>query len=346
MPHKAATLALGLAALFAVTGCGGGAPSSSAPGANQLVIYSGREQELVAPLYERFEKQTGIEVDVRYGESPELSATLAEEGEHTKADVFYAQDAGAIGALASGGRLSALRPETLAKVPARFRAPDGTWVGVSGRVRVLAYNTDELRAAELPASIFGLVSPRWKGKIGMPPGNASFQSFVTAMQLSVGRERTKRWLEAMKRNDIKVYEKNGQVVEAIARGEIVAGLVNHYYVFELRAEQPDAPVANHFFAGTDPGTFVNVSAVGVLRGAEHALAARKFVDFLLGEGQHYLANATDEKEYPLASGSGARAASELKPLASIKGPDVELSGLGERLRDTVELIDSVGFSAS
>src|SRR5688572_31022252 len=173
-------MVLAVAALLGVAaGCGG----DDDPGADdKLVVYSGREEELVGPLFERFEEETGIDVEVRYGDSAELAATIAEEGDNSPADVFFAQDPGSLGAVEEEGLLAELPDDQLERVDERFRDPDGRWVGTSGRVRVIAYNTDELSENEVPDSVFELTDPKWKGKIGIPPTNASFQAFVTAMR--------------------------------------------------------------------------------------------------------------------------------------------------------------------
>ena len=202
-----------LLAALALAGCGGNDNGSS----DTLVVYSGREEELVAPLFERFEQETGIDVEVRYADSAELAATIAEEGDNSPADVFFAQDPGSLGCRRRAAREAPGRGAR----PRRRRASattQGRWVGTSGRARVIVYNTDELSEDEVPDSVFDLTDPKWKGKIGIPPTNASFQAFVTAMRLDAGEERTKQWLEELKANDPKFYEKNTPIVEAVAVG--------------------------------------------------------------------------------------------------------------------------------
>ncbi len=240
-----------VATLLAVltVGCGG---NETAAGDGTLTVYSGREEEIVERLFEQFEEETGISVEVRYGDSAELAATLSEEGDSSPADVFFAQDAGSLGAIAEEGLLAELPQRILDRVDSRFRDPDGRWVGTSGRVRVVAYNTEALSEADLPSSILDFTDPRWKGKIGFPPTNASFQAFVSAMRLTLGEEETRAWLEGIKANEPKLYEKNFQVLEALAAGEIEVGFTNHYYLFLLKEEQPDAPVANHYLGAGDP----------------------------------------------------------------------------------------------
>lgn len=328
-------------ALAAATlaGCG-----SSGADENKLVIYNGREVEIAQPLYDKFEQQTGIELEVRNAESPELAATIQEEGENSPADVFYAQDAGAIGSVSAEGLLAPLPVNVDDKIDARYRDADGRWSGVTGRVRVLAYNTEAVQKNDLPKSVLDLTTPEWKGRVGIAPGNASFEAFVTAMRLDLGDEKTEQWLQGMKSNDVKTYEKNSQIIDAVAKGEVDAGLVNHYYLYELKSEDPDAPVANHFFANGDPGALVNVSAVGVLASAKHKKQAKQFIEFLMAEGQEYFATEAEEREYPLVK--GVAAPEGLPPLDEIQGPDVNLSTFGVELPATVKMIESVGFSGN
>ena len=329
------------AAVWLAAGCGGG---DSGGDGGTLTVYSGREQELVEPLFERFEDETGIDVEVRYGDSAELAATMAEEGGNTPADVFFAQDPGSLGAVEAQGLLATLPDAILDRVDGRFRDPDGHWVGTSGRVRVLVYNTDEVSEAELPASVVELTDPKWKGRIGVAPTNASFQAFVSAMVIELGEGRTREWLEGLKANDPKLYDGNTPIVEAAAAGEIEVGLVNHYYLYLVKEEQPDAPIENHFFPGDDPGALVSVAGAGVVDGSDEEDEARRFVEFLLAdEAQRFYVDEAEEAEYPLAGGIAPKEG--LPPLDRLGGPEIELDELGPRLERTLELLNEVGFTA-
>jgi iron(III) transport system substrate-binding protein len=306
-------------------------------------VYSGREEEIVEPLFEDFEAATGIDVQARFGDSAELAATLLEEGDNSPADVFFAQDAGALGAVAAQGLLAELPEGVLERVDARFRDPGGRWVGTSGRARVIAYNTDLVAESDLPGEVSGLTDPAWKGLIGIAPTNASFQAFVSAMRLTAGDDETRAFLEGLQANDVRVYEGNSRIVEALATGEIAVGLVNHYYLALLKADDPDAPVANHFLEGGDPGALVNVAGVGIVTGAEHAEAARQLVEFLLSdEGQTFYREEAEEDEYPLVA--GIPGPEGLPPLEELQGPDIRLGDLGAALEGTLELIAEVGLT--
>ena len=332
---KGITTIVVLALALLAAGCGG---DEAAGG--PLTVYSGREEELVAPLFEKFTDATGVDIEVRYGDSAELAATIAEEGDNSPADVFFAQDPGSLGAV--DPQLEELPQATLDRVAARFRDAEGRWVGTSGRTRVLAYNTDRVQESDLPASVLELTRPEWKGRVGVAPTNASFQAFVTAMRLSLGDERTREWLEALRANGAKTYEKNLPIVEAVAAGEVDVGLVNHYYLALVKEEQPDAPVANHLFEAGDPGTLVSVAGAGVLASTDQRDDAEAFVEFLLSEdAQRFYVDQAEENEYPLVAGIDPPAG--LVPLDEIQGPDVELTAFGAELESTVELLRETGW---
>jgi len=306
--------------------------------AQEITVYSGRSKSLVDPLFAKFTAETGIKLNARYGDTAELAATLMEEGGASPCDVFFAQDAGALGAISAKGLFSTLDQTILDKVDAKFRSDTGLWVGVSGRARVLAYSVERIKGDDLPDSVFGLTRPEWKGRVGWPSTNASFQSFVTAMRLLNGDEKTKDWLVAMKANGVKDYAKNAAAVQAVASGEVDAVLVNHYYLYGFLKTQPDFPVANYFFDGGDAGALVNVAGVGIMKTSKAGKDATTFVDWLLGnEAQTYF--ATDTVEYPLASGVAADP--RLVPLAEIEQPNIDLSNLDD-LQGTLKLMREAG----
>ncbi len=334
--------------LTVMSACGGGdpapaaAPSGSATASGtgaSLTVYSGRNENLVGPLIDKLKTATGLDVQVRYGDSAELAAQILEEGDNGRADLFFSQDAGALGALSKAGRLAAIPQATLDKVPAAYRGGDGTWVGVSGRSREIVYDPREVPAP--PQSVLDLTKAEHKGQVGWAPTNASFQSFVTALRVLNGEDKAKQWLEDMKANDTKVFPNNGAILDAVDAGEIRFGLINHYYWFEKIAEKGESAVPSKlaFLPGGDPGALVNVAGVGVLKTSANAEAAQKAVDFLLSpEAQKYFADET--KEYPLIG--GVATAPGLPALDSLKGPDLDLSRL-DSLAQTLALLQDVGL---
>lgn len=306
----------------------------------KLVIYSGRNENLVGPLIERFRNETGVDVQVRYGETAEMAATILEEGDNSPADVFFGQDAGALGALAQDGRLATLPDDLLAQVDPRFRSKDGQWIGTSGRARVLVYNTEQVKTEELPQDIWGLTDPKWKGNVGWAPSNGSFQAFVTALRVVEGDEKAQEWLAGMVNNDAKAYANNDAIVAAVASEEIASGLVNHYYMYRYQAERGGgAPIANHYFPAGGAGSLLNVAGAGVLNTSQRKDTATQFIAFLLStEAQQYFAGETDE--YPLA-GQNIQTNPSVKPLSEIAVPDIDLSNLND-LQGTLDLLQRAG----
>jgi iron(III) transport system substrate-binding protein len=309
--------------------------SSAATNSESITLYSGRSEDLIAPLLASFTAETGIEVSVRYGESSEMAATILEEGENTKADVFLSQDAGALGAVTGEAKTFPFPEDVLNLVPAEYRAEDGSWVGVSGRARVLAYNPDLV--TDIPKSVFDLADPGWKGRIAIAPTNASFQSFVTGMRVTEGDERTAEFLAAMKENAV-FYEKNSQILDAVEDGEVAAGLLNHYYWFEKAAEIGNENMNSKisWFADGDAGNLVNVAGVSLLSDNPNALV---FASWLLGEtAQKYFLENTFE--YSMTSDVAPDPS--LPKLSEIKGPEIDLSDLSS-LEQTLQLLSEAGL---
>lgn len=337
-PWKLLALVLGLAMVAGACG-DDGSEATDAEGGGELVVYSGRNEDLVAPLIERFEEASGISVEVRYGDTAEMAAQILEEGDNSPADVFFGQDAGALGALAKEGRLTELSDAQLSLVADGLKDDEGRWVGTSARARVVAYNDEELTEDDLPDSILGFADPEWEGRIGWAPTNASFQSFVTALRVIEGEEGARAWLEGIQANDPIAYDNNVAVIEAVAAGEVSVGFVNHYYLFQFLAEDPDYPVSNKLYGGGDPGGLVNVAGTGILDTASNADEARAFVDFLLStEAQTYFAEETFE--IPVAD--GVQPVEGVPTLAEVTLATVDLNELDD-LAGTLELLTELGI---
>lgn len=325
-------IALAAATLIVVSACASNGGDAEGP----LTIYSGRSEELVQPLIDDFMESTGIEVEVRYAGSTDLAATLLQEGEATDADVFYAQDPASLGSVAS--MMTELPESTLDQVDSRFADQDGRWIGTSGRVRTFIHNTGT--SIELPESIDEVTDPRWAGHLGVAPTNGSFLAFVAAMILERGEDATLQWLEALAANDPQDFPGNSPIVAATDAGEIEGGLVNHYYVFRLRAEGAGDDAENWFFPAGGVGNLVMPAGVGIIEGTDMPESAQRFVEFLLSsEAQEYF--ATETFEYPLVD--DVDPVEGLPPLSEIESPDLDLSALADLLDDATRLVTEAGL---
>ncbi|MEZ5411540.1 MAG: extracellular solute-binding protein [Acidimicrobiales bacterium] len=322
-------------------GTGGENSAGAGAGSDTVTIYSGRTENLIDPILDDFTAETGIEVEVRYGQSADLALLIEEEAAagQVRADVFLSQSPGSIGLLEASGRLAPLPDDVLALVPENVRDSDGRWIGFSGRQRVMVYHPELVAETELPASVFDLTDPAWKGRVGIAPSNGSFQDFVTTMRATEGDEATAQWLEAMVANDVVSYANNNAIVAAVARGEIDAGLVNHYYNHQFLAEDPSHPARNHQLASDDPGATLITTGAAIPDGAANPGGAAELITFLLGErGQRYFADQTFE--YPLATGMAP--SGEVPPI-DFADADIDVAALGGGLTATRDLIIGAGL---
>ncbi len=324
-------IALTLPLLAACTGSG-------SKDADSLVIYSGRSESLVGPVIGQFEEATGIEVSVKYGSTSEIAATLLEEGDNTLADIFFAQDPGGLGSVAN--MLAELPDEVLDSVPSWARSPDDRWVGISGRARVVAYNTATLSEDDMPDSLWGFTDPSWKGRIGWPPSNASFQTMVTAMRVIWGEQRARQWLEGIQANEPSVYPKNTPAVAATAVGEVDVAFVNHYYLYRFIQEEGEGFGArNYHLTDGGPGSLIMVAGAGILESSNNRDNAERFLNFMLSTvAQQYFAGQT--YEYPLVE--GVKTNRLLTPFEEINNPEIDMASLAD-LKGTQSLLRDLGI---
>ena len=323
--------------------CGDDSSSDAASGggtADSITLYSGRSPELIEPLLDAFTEATGITVDARFGDSAELALLIQTEGDSSPADVFISQSPGALGLLAGEDRLVPLDQGLVDLVPEGFAASDGTWVGLTGRVRVLVYNADLVDPADLPASVLDLTDAAYAGRVGVAPTNGSFQDFVTAMRNELGDSATLEWLESMATNGSPNYPKNSAIVEAVGRGEVEMGLVNHYYNLRALEADPSLPSVNHFLPSSDLGSLVIVTGGAVLTSSEAAATGQELLTWLLSE-EAQAAFAAETQEYPLLP--GVDAPTGLPGLGGFAADTIDYDLLGDGLTGTVELIRESGI---
>src|SRR5919107_115669 len=324
---RATAVAAALAACLTVAACGGGsseAGSGSTAGGqgDGLTLYNAQHESLMKLMTDGFTKQTGIKVTMRSGDDFELANQLVQEGEASPADVFVTENSPAMTLVDSKKQFAPVDAKTLAQVPAQYVPSDKNWVGFAARSTVFAYNSKQLKQANLPASLLDLADRKWKGKIGMSPGGADFQAIVSAVLELKGEAATAQWLKGLKEN-AKIYQGNTTVMKAVNSGEIAGGIIYHYYWYKDRAESGanSKDVELHFFGKQDPGAFVSVSGAGVLQSSKKAEQAQQFVQYLTSkQGQKILADS-DAMEYSIAKNSPPNSA--LKPIAQLEAPKVD-----------------------
>jgi len=272
----------------------------AAPAKTVLTVYSGRGESLVGGLFEQIPEDAPFEVEVQYGKTSEMVTRLLTEGAQSPADIIFAQDSGHLGVLADRGVLSTLPRLITDQVDARFQDSQGRWVGTSGRLRVLVYDSAKLGPAQLPQSLEELALPKWKGKLGWSPANGSLHAHVSALRHAWGEDKTRDWLRAVEANQPTRYPKNSPQVAAANDGAIELGWVNHYYLHRLKKEGRKAQNWS-FPTPRDPGNVLMVSGVGIRQGSTKIKAAEAFVAWLVSDPvQTYFAQVGFE--YPTRPG--------------------------------------------
>lgn len=332
-------------AAFAIlaTACGDDDSDAAAEGdgtAESITVYSGRSEDLIQPLLDEFTAETGIEVEARYGDSAELALLIQTEGDSSPADVFISQSPGALGLLAGEDRLATLPSSLTDLVADGFAGSADEWVGITGRVRVVVYNADLVDPADLPSSVLDLTDEAYAGRVAVAPANGSFQDFVTAMRNELGDDATLEWLEGMAANGAPNYPKNSAIVEAVGRGEVEMGLVNHYY--NLRALEADPSVAsvNHFLPADDLGALVIVTGGSVLASSDAPATGEQLLTWMLSESTQ-ATFAVETQEYPLLT--GVAAPDGVPSLDGLAVDTIDYDLLGDGLTGTIELIRESGI---
>jgi iron(III) transport system substrate-binding protein len=345
---------LAVTVAIVTTACGGGGndsgdrtpadrtASGGKPDADTLTVYS-RDQEIAEPLFEQFERETGIKVRARWGNPVDLADQIIEDGAKSAADVFYGPFSDALGSLSAAGRLATLSDEQLGRVPEAYRSSERTWAAVSGRANVVFYNTDKLSERDLPDSIEGFADPAWRDRIAWDPNARSLQAAVVALSQVKGEDAARGWLERMQANSPAVFRGvpfgAGPIIDAVAAGEIAeVGFGSHFYLYDMQADGDAKNVAARFYPG-DPAGLLSADGVGIIEGTDNKAAANAFVDFMLSQtAERYF--AAGEAEIPIANGAKPRESRLTADDLAVPGLDVQQL---QELDDARELLTELGI---
>jgi len=321
----------------------GGTPMADMPSlSGELTVYSGRGEFLVGQLIEFIEERNPeLDLSVRYGGAADLANQIRTEGQSSPADVFFTVNAGILGLLANDGRLQSLPDDVLAIGREGYQDPEGRWIGTSGRVRAVPYNTDALSEGDIPDDILNFPGADvLSDDMGWATTYGSFQGFVTVMRIRNGEQRTREWLRGMVDLGIQQYSDEFRVAQAVADGEIRAGFTNHYYVIRVLDGRPDAPL-DMTFTENDAGSFFNVAGAGVVDTASDATLAANFVRHLLSaEAQDYFAQSATF-EYPMIP--EVEPIERLPDFDELNPPDLDLAEFAKAdINETIDLLEEEG----
>jgi len=332
-----------MAVLLVVTALTVAACGGAGGGSSSILLYNGQHPELTQAEVSAFKHATGISVALRTNDGVVLADQLMQEGAGSPADAYFTENSPELVHLSEHHLLARLPKSVLGQVPARYRAPQGTWVGVALRVSALVYNPKLITRSQLPTSILDFAAPRWKGKVAVAPLDSDFPPVVGAVIATHGVTAAAGWVDALQRNAV-VYQDDEAVVSAVNGGNVPVGVINQYYWYRLRREVGANRMhsALYYFPGGDPGSVVNISGAAVLQSSKHRAEAERFIGFLVSRKGQELIRAGDDYEYPVRPGVSPNP--QEPPLGRIAHTSISALALGNDLRAS-QMIANAGFGS-
>lgn len=339
---------LSLVVLAAACGRSSPAAPTAAGDPGEVNIYSGRHYDSDLAIFDAFTAETGIKVNVIEAAGDALIERLALEGEASPADLFLTADAGMLWRAKSRGVLRPIADEgVLARAPEQFRDPEGEWVGLSKRARVIIYNK-QAGAPEGLDAYEDLADPSLRGTICVRSStNVYNQSLLAAIVARQGREAALDWARGVAANFAREPEGNDTAqIEAVAAGICRLGVVNTYYVArydgtgDAAKDSIGASIGVIFPNQETTGTHVNVSGAGVARHAPNPEGAEKLLAYLLRD-EVQGAFALGNNEYPVVA--GVPASGPVAALGSFREDDLPMAALGENQAEAVKVFDEAGW---
>ena len=305
----------------------------------ELTLYNGQHKEIGEAIAQAYEAKTGIHVNVRKGSSNQLASQVMEEGQRSPADVIYTEESPPLNNLGEQGFLAKIDDSTLDMLPPDYVAKDGSWMGVTARVRVVAYNPKLIDEKDLPETVLDFAEPQWQGKVGFVPTSGAFQEQAVAIIKLHGREAAEEWLTGLRAFG-KTYTNNMVALKAVENGEIATVLVNNYYWFALQREKGQLDSKLHYFSNGDAGGLITISSAAALKSSKHPREAQALLAYMASEeGQRVITQTT--AEYPLHKGMVSDRG--LKPFDELQAPAITPADIGNA-EDALDLERDVGLN--
>ncbi|MBS0329192.1 MAG: extracellular solute-binding protein [Proteobacteria bacterium] len=314
--------------------------------AENVVVYSARNEQLIKPLFDAYTRDTGVQIKFITDKEGPLMARLKAEGRNTPADVLLTVDAGNLWQAAEEGLLRRIQSETLqANVPAHLRDPNNEWFGLSVRARTLVYNTNMVKPADL-STYEDLANPKWKDRLCLRTSKKVYnQSLVAMMITEYGEGKTEDMVRGWVANlATSPFPDDTKAMEAVAAGQCDVTLVNTYYFGRLMAKQPNLPLAifwpNQNLKNKAAGVHVNISGAGVTRYARNPAGAQKLIEWLSSDkAQNLFADVN--LEYPV--NPGVTPDKTVAAWGSFRQNLVNVKEAGSLQAKAVKLMDRAGY---
>jgi iron(III) transport system substrate-binding protein len=302
--------------------------------ASELVIYSGRKESAFKPLVELFERTTGVKVALKTGKTSGLANEILQERQRPRADVLIATEAGICELLARDGALDTYQSPKANAIPPEYKSAKGFWTGISGRARVILYNTRLVKENEIPRSVLDVADTRWKGKVAIAATRErTTLAWLATLVDAMGEARAKAYIDSLLQNGLHILPDNSDVWRGVGSGEFALGLTNSpNYHLAIEAGLP-VGVVYPDQGRAQMGVLVNPNVVAIVRGAKNLAQARQFVDFILSpKAQELLVHHAFE--IPLVPGADP---GKVRPLGKLQVSKITQERLGDLEDLTIKL---------
>lgn len=316
--------------------------------AEEVNVYSAREEQLIKPLLDAFSKDTGIKVNLVTGDDDPLLERLKREGVNSPADVLITADAGRLYRATQNGSLQAIQSAKLNQaVPANLRDPENRWFGLTYRARVIFYNKDKVKPNEL-STYEALADPQWQGRVCVRSSNSIYnQSLLASMIQADGAGQAENWAKGLVNNFARAPAGGDRdQIKAVAAGQCDVALANTYYYAQMlygkdAAQKAAASKVGLFWPNqNNRGTHINISGAGVTTAAKNKENAIKLLEYMvLDDAQRWYSSTNGE--FPVKPGTTA--SPELQSWGNFKRDPVNLSVLGKNNAQAVMLMDKAGW---
>jgi iron(III) transport system substrate-binding protein len=310
--------------------------------AEEVVVYSARNEQLIKPLFDAYTKQTGVQIKFVTDKEGPLMERLKAEAANTPADMLITVDAGNLWQAANQGLLQPVVSTTLnANIPAHLRDPKNQWFGLSVRARTIFFNSQKLKATDL-SSYEDLADPKWKGKLCLRTSKKVYNQSLTAMLIDEhGEAKTEQIIKGWVANlATDVFADDTKMLEAIAAGQCEVGIANTYYYGRLMEKKPTLPISIFWANQNAKGVHVNVSGAGVTKYAKNPAGAQKLLEWLSSDKAQNLFTDLD-MEYP--ANPAVKADPKLLAWGPFKQNLINVNKAGELQTSAVKLMDRAGY---
>lgn len=310
--------------------------------ADEVVVYSARNEQLIKPIFDAYTKETGVKIKFITDKEGALLQRLKAEGENTPADMLITVDAGNLWEAAREGSLKPVQSKVLASnVPAHLRDPGNQWFGLSVRARTIFFNNQKVKPAEL-STYEALGNPEWKGRLCLRSSKKVYnQSLVAMMIAEHGEAKTEQVVKSWVANlAADPFPDDTKMLEAIAAGQCDVGIANTYYFGRLMEKKPGLPLGIFWPNQKQYGVHVNVSGAGITKHAKHEKEAIKLLEWLSSEKAQNLF-ADINLEYP--ANPAVKSDPVVAAWGAFKQNPVNVAKAGELQAAAVMLMDRAGY---